>query len=165
VEPYIGRKGLRQYYIFGRTIHLCFVSLLHRVQRWIKLIHDTSPPGTDDFKFTPTATFNDTWTWPDGSWVPAPTQGTPLNSTTSTWVVPTTTIAGTATLDSSILAYYTNCPLTDQHWEDGFDWSLLSRVCGVLLDRYCEPELTGTPLQPTTFPSSCFPPYSDPTDI
>lgn len=123
------------------------------------------PPGTDKYDFTPTASFGGSWTFPSGSWVPAPTQGTPLgNITKTTWEVPTTTGTWIATLDPTISAYYKNCPLTEKHWADGFDYGKVSDVCSVLIERYCEPETTGTPLPSTTFPSSCFPPYPTPTD-
>ncbi|KAI6080958.1 hypothetical protein F4821DRAFT_265393 [Hypoxylon rubiginosum] len=114
-----------------------------------------TPPGSDSYDVTITATFNNTWTWPAGSWVPGPTQGTPLNTTTE-WVtaIPTTTMTtgeGPAPTD-----YFANCPLDDDVYDTGFDWEMLDDECKELLSPYCDPVLTGTPLPSTTFPSSCF---------
>lgn len=49
----------------------------------------------------------------------------------------------------SLADYFKYCPLTDQMWDDGFDWEGLSTGCTNLLNKYCNPVLTGTPLPST----------------
>ncbi|KAL5371796.1 hypothetical protein DPSP01_013998 [Paraphaeosphaeria sporulosa] len=125
-----------------------------------------TPPGTKSYSFTPTATWNDTWTWPDGSWVTGPTAGVPLANRTTTlsgeFSMTTETLSLVESPIASLADYFKYCPLTDQIWDDGFDWEGLSTGCTNLLNKYCNPVLTGTPLPSTSFPPNCFPPY--PTD-
>ncbi|KAI0439808.1 hypothetical protein F4803DRAFT_568059 [Xylaria telfairii] len=115
-----------------------------------------TPPGTNSYDGSITATFNDTWTWPAGSWVPGPTQGVPLGNTTTDWFPPIQTTTLTTGKGPAPTEYFANCPLDDAVYDTGFDWELISQECKDLLSPYCDPVLTGTPLPSTTFPSSCF---------
>lgn len=114
-----------------------------------------TPPGSYSYDVATTASFNHTWTWPAGSWVPGPTQGTLLGNVTTDWTTPiqTTTLTTGHAVPSD---YFANCPLNDDVYDAGFDWELISQECKDLLSPYCDPVLTGTPLPSTTFPSSCF---------
>ncbi|KAI0487067.1 hypothetical protein F4859DRAFT_510850 [Xylaria cf. heliscus] len=114
-----------------------------------------TPPGSNTYNGSVTATFNDTWVWPSGSWVAGPTQGTPLVNATTDWVPPIQTTTLTTGKGAAPTDYFANCPLTDQIYDTGFDWELISQECKDLLSPYCDPVLTGKPLPSTTFPSSC----------
>ncbi|KAF2818197.1 hypothetical protein CC86DRAFT_435089 [Ophiobolus disseminans] len=119
-----------------------------------------TPPGTTKYDFTPTATWDDAWTWPSGQWEAGPTQGVPLTNTSSLqFEIPTITLSTIATPIPNLMDYYKWCPLTEEVLDAGFDWEELSIGCTNLLKKYCEPAITGTPLSSTQFPSSCFPPY------
>ncbi|KAJ2972029.1 hypothetical protein NUW58_g9268 [Xylaria curta] len=95
-----------------------------------------TPPGTNEY---------------DGGMTATPNPGNPMNTTTG-WVpaIPTTTLT-TRDGGPAPTKYFENCPL-----DEGADaWEFMSEECKELLDPYCDPVLTGDPLPPTTFPSSC----------
>jgi len=122
------------------------------------------PPGTDKYDFHATATFSWTWAAPSGQWVPRPTQGNPLGNATTglQFHMPTTTLEKGQGPDPT--AYFANCPVTGEDYDNGFDWELVSSECLDVLDPYCNPALTGTPLPKTSFPSSCMPSAFLPTE-
>ncbi|KAI0197887.1 hypothetical protein F4808DRAFT_284707 [Astrocystis sublimbata] len=119
-----------------------------------------TPPGTDNYDVTMTASFNHTFTFPSGSWVPGPTQGTPLGNTTTDWVTPVQTTTLTTGKGAEPTKYYAYCPLDDEVYDEGFDWEIISQECRDLLSPYCDPATTGNPLPSTTFPSSCLYPLA-----
>jgi hypothetical protein len=115
------------------------------------------PPGTDSYDFHATATFSWTWTAPTGQWVPGLTRGVPLGNATTDlqFVMPTTTL--TSGQGPNPTPYFANCPVTNEDRDNGFDWEFVPTECWELLDPYCNPALTGTPLPSTTFPAECMP--------
>ncbi|PSN61472.1 hypothetical protein BS50DRAFT_651680 [Corynespora cassiicola Philippines] len=124
-----------------------------------------TPPGTNTYSFRPTATWDDAWTWPDGSWTGGPTQGTPLGNTTEfQFTIPTETLSLVESPNPTLAEYYKWCPITSEMWDEGFSWEGLSTGCMNLLEKYCLPKISGSPLPSTSFPPTCFPPYADPTD-
>ncbi|OGE48227.1 hypothetical protein PENARI_c031G09261 [Penicillium arizonense] len=104
-----------------------------------------------------------------GDWEtgPAPTEVTesptytalPTNFTTFT---DTYTINQTA--QSMIDDYSKYCPISNEDYEDGFQWADLPGNCQDLLETYCEPDIDVPSPQSTNFPGSCTPvPVSETT--
>ncbi|KAH9861358.1 hypothetical protein J1614_011104 [Plenodomus biglobosus] len=63
-----------------------------------------TPPGTDKYDFSSTASWNNTWTWPAGNSAPGPMQGTPLTNQPTTWDIPTITAEWTANVNPNLVA-------------------------------------------------------------
>lgn len=97
-----------------------------------------------------------------GDWEtgPAPTQvtesptytalPTEFTSLTSTYTV-------NQTAQSMIADYSKYCPISDEDYEDGFQWEDLSGNCQDLLDPYCSPDIYSPSPKSTKFPGSCTP--------
>lgn len=124
----------------------------------------TRHPGTDNYDFNATATFSWTFSVPSGSWVPGPTQGTPLGNSTTFRQFPIATHTLTRGDGLDPTAYFANCPVTGTDYDNGFEWEAVSTGCLEMLEPYCHPVLTGTPLSSTTFPSSFMPSAFIPTE-
>ncbi|EPE27579.1 LysM [Glarea lozoyensis ATCC 20868] len=103
-----------------------------------------TPPGTDNYDLQVTATFSWTWTVPSGQWVPGPTQGSPLgNSTTNLqFVMPTTTMTRGSGPDPT--AYFLNCPIKGQDYDNGFDWEMINKPLTIMID--VAPQILGVRL-------------------
>ncbi|KAJ4154102.1 hypothetical protein LMH87_010565 [Akanthomyces muscarius] len=121
-----------------------------------------SPPGTDHYDVNGTVT----WTTgptrpPTGTWAPLPTTGRPAGNESIPVVItdaPTQTASGNATATSEWDQIVTNCPVSDDVLEAGFDWEMLSDECSEMLEPYCTQPLPGTTYPASTaFPSSCLP--------
>lgn len=133
-------------------------TLRKRSKKRTILTFATRPPGTDAYTFVPTVTFDNGWTFPAGQWTPGATSGSDATSPTPSWQwdVPSTTLAKGSGPDPT--QYFQYCPITNDDYDNGFDWEMLSDECRAELDPYCNPTvLTGTPLASTVFPSSCLP--------
>ncbi|KAM3527433.1 hypothetical protein NHJ13051_002971 [Beauveria bassiana] len=121
-----------------------------------------SPPGTDHYDVNGTVTWSTGPTRPPtGTWAPLPTTGRPAGSETIPEIItdaPTQTASGNATATSEWNQVVTNCPVSDDDVEAGFDWDMLSDECSEMLEPYCTQPLPGSTYPAsTTFPSSCLP--------
>ncbi|KAM0669445.1 hypothetical protein ACQRIU_003007 [Beauveria bassiana] len=121
-----------------------------------------SPPGTDHYDVNGTVTWSTGPTRPPtGTWAPLPTTGRTAGSETIPEIItdaPTQTASGNATATSEWNQVVTNCPVSDDDVEAGFDWDMLSDECSEMLEPYCTQPLPGSTYPAsTTFPSSCLP--------
>ncbi|CAG8067732.1 unnamed protein product [Penicillium nalgiovense] len=122
-----------------------------------------SPPGSSDWDvITTNRTSTMTFTMFTGDWEtgPAPTQVTesptyaalPTNFTTFT-----TTYTINQTVQSILADYSKYCPISNEDYEDGFQWVDLPENCQDLLEPYCVPDINAPSPKSTKFPGSCTP--------
>jgi hypothetical protein len=72
--------------------------------------------------------------------------------------IPTLTATADMTAVSAGAARVTNCPVTEEIVQAGFEWEWLPEDCQSILDPYCTPFLDEPPASPSTiFAGSCLP--------
>lgn len=120
-----------------------------------------SPPGDGDWNVNPTVIWNDTYTVPPGQWSALPSAVDAGNATRSDpyafGSIPTSTVTANMTAVSAGAARMTNCPVTEEIVQAGFEWEWLPEDCQSILDPYCTPFLDEPVPPSTTFASSCLP--------
>ncbi|KAL4787164.1 hypothetical protein BJX76DRAFT_29075 [Aspergillus varians] len=120
-----------------------------------------SPPGSGDWHIPITVTYNETWTLPAGDWVPLPSATDAANVTWSDpyaiGTVGTITATANTTYANLGASRITDCPVSDQDINRGFEWALLPEDCSRSMEPYCTPFLDEPAPPLTTFASSCLP--------
>ncbi|OGE49080.1 hypothetical protein PENARI_c023G09001 [Penicillium arizonense] len=122
-----------------------------------------SPPGSSEWDVVTTnRTSTMTFTMFTGDWETGPPP-TPVTESPTYTALPTnfTSITSTVTINQtaqSIIGEYSKyCPISDEDYEDGFQWEDLSDSCQDLLDPYCNPDIDSASPKSTNFPGSCTP--------